>query len=61
MTVFLTAIVVVDIPGIQIGNAEAESTNTSSVSKLITKGDSLFNQGRYEEAVWLKNTKVNYY
>src|SRR5919106_6999875 len=52
VTMFLTAMLVVGVTSIyQIGNVEAQSTNISSVSELIAKGDSLFNQGKYEEAI----------
>jgi tetratricopeptide (TPR) repeat protein len=34
-----------------VENVEAQSTNSSSVDELINEGDSLFNQGRYEEAI----------
>ena len=52
----LTAFLVVSVGGsYQIDEVEAsvspQSTNTSSVDELIYEGDSLFNQGKYEEAI----------
>jgi len=52
VTMLLTAIFVVSVIGIyQIESAEAQSTNTSSVSELIDNGISLGNIGKSEEAI----------
>jgi hypothetical protein len=52
VTMLLTAILVVSVIGIyQIESAEAQSTNTSSVSELIDNGISLGNIGKSEEAI----------
>ena len=47
----LTAILVGFIGFCQIESAGAQITNTSSISELIDKGNSLFFLGRYEEAI----------
>ena len=48
LTILLILIVNADY---QIGTVEAQLTNASSIPELIDKGDLLFNQGRYKEAI----------
>ena len=48
VTILLTVLLFVS-DGIE--RVEAQLTNTSSLTELIVKGDSLFNQGKYEEAI----------
>ncbi|HEY9491598.1 MAG TPA: tetratricopeptide repeat protein, partial [Nitrososphaeraceae archaeon] len=52
VTILFSILVLLDL-GVHylIGTVEAQLNNTSSVSELIAKGDSLFNQGKYEEAI----------
>ena len=48
----LTVLIFASIGGSnEIESAEAQLTNISSIPELYAKGDSLFNQGRYEEAI----------
>jgi tetratricopeptide (TPR) repeat protein len=52
VTFLLTILLVVSVGGsCKIQSVEAQLTNTSSSTELIIKGDSLFNQGKYEEAI----------
>lgn len=51
VTMLITVVYVVSFGDYQIGNVEAQLTNTSSVSELIDNGNSLANLGKYKEAI----------
>ena len=52
VTMLLTVLLLSSVGGsYEIESAEAQLTNISSIPELYAKGDSLFNQGRYDEAI----------
>lgn len=59
----MTALLVVSLySNYQIGTAETQLTNTSSVSELIEKGDSFYDLGRYDKAIaWYDKVSAKFF